>query len=115
VEPFGVCGSFTPGAGTYTITGSTIDYNATGAQTIEVFNYNNLTISQNRGAATVTLAAGTIDVAGVFNPTLSNYTSSYAGNTINFSGAAGQGIPAFNYNNITSSNVARTWANSWCY
>jgi hypothetical protein len=108
----GVCSSFTPGAGTYTITGSTVDYNGTGAQTISVFNYNNLTISQNRGAATVTLASGIIDVAGVFNPTLSNYTSSYAGNTINFSGAAGQGIPAFNYNNITSSNVARTWANS---
>lgn len=110
----GICGTLTTGVGsTFTAgAGSTVDYNGTGAQTIVNLNYDNLTISQNRGAATLTLAAGTIDVAGTFNPSLSNYSPSYAGNTINFSGAAGQGIPAFTYNNITSANLARTWASS---
>lgn len=108
----GVCGTFTPGAGTYTTTGNVMDFNGTGAQTIPAFNYNALTISNNRGGATLTLAAGVIDVADAFNPTVSNYTPSYAGNTINFSGAAGQAIPAFTYFNITSANNARTWANT---
>ncbi len=110
----GICGTLTAGIGsTFTAgAGSTVDYNGTGAQTVVNLNYNNLTISQNRGGATVTLASGTIDVAGTFNPSLSNNSISYSGNTINFSGSAGQGIPAFTYNNITSSNLARTWANS---
>lgn len=108
----GICGTFTPGGGTYTTAGNTVDFNGTGAQTIPAFNYNGLTISNNRGGATLTLAAGVIDVAGSFTPSVSNYTPSYAGNTINFSGAAGQAIPAFTYFNITSANNSRVWANS---
>jgi autotransporter-associated beta strand protein len=108
----GICGTFTPGVGAYTITGSTVNYNGTGAQTIAAINYNNLSISNNRGGANITLAAGTIDVAGTFNPSLTSYVGVVTGNTVNFSGSAGQGIPAFTYNNITSSNLARTWASS---
>jgi len=104
----GVAGVFTPGANTYTITGSTINFNGAGAQTIPVFNYNNLT-SSNVGART--LAAGIIGVAGAFTPGTNTYT--ITGNTMDFNGAGAQTIPAFNYNNLTSSNVgARTLANA---
>jgi hypothetical protein len=109
----GICGAFTRGAGAYTVTGSTVDFNGTGAQTIPAGTYNNLTISQNRGAATVTLASGTIDVAGAMSATLTNFSAVSTGNTVNFSSASSQAIPAFNYNNITNTgNGARTWANS---
>jgi hypothetical protein len=103
-----ICGAFTRGAGAYTITGSTVNFNGTGAQTIPIGTYNNLTISQNRGGATLTLPSGTIDIAGTFSASVSNYTPSFTGNFVNFSGAAGQVIPAFRYNTINnSSNTAR--------
>ena len=112
----GVAGSFTPGGNTYTITGSTIDFNGTGAQTIAAFNYNNLTISQARGANNITLVnGGTIGIAAVFNPTATFTGGNYinTGNTINFNGSVAQTIPAFNYNNLTSSSTgARTLASS---
>jgi hypothetical protein len=112
----GICQTFTPGAGPFTNTGSTIDYNGTGVQTISACNYNNLTISQARAANNVTLVnGGTIQVAGVFSPTLT-FTSGIVvvtGNTFNFNGAAGQVMPAFWYNNITNTtNTTRTWANT---
>jgi len=110
----GICGTYTPGAGVITITGSTVNYNGSGAQTITVANYNNLTISNNRLGATLTLPSGIIDVSGTFNPAVTNYVPSFTGNTIYFTGAAGQGVPAFTYNNldIGFSNLARTWAAS---
>jgi len=112
----GIAGAFTPGTNAYTITGNTIDYNGAGAQTISAFNYNNLTISQARGANSITLVnGGTIGIAGVFNPTATFAGGNYiiTGNTIDFNGSIPQTIPAFNYNNLTSSNTgARTLANS---
>jgi CSLREA domain-containing protein len=105
----GVAGAFTPGANAYTITGSTIDFNGAGAQTIPAFNYNNLT-SSNVGARTLA-NAGTIGIAAVFTPGANAYT--ITGSTIDFNGSGSQTIPAFNYNNLTSSNAgARTLANS---
>jgi hypothetical protein len=104
----GVAGTFTPGTSTFVITGNTMNFNGAGAQTIPVFNYNNLT-SSNVGART--LAAGIIGVAGTFTPGTNTYT--ITGNTINFNGSGAQTIPAFNYNNLTSSNAgARTLANA---
>ena len=105
----GICGAFTPGAGSYTITGSTIDYNGTGAQTVSVFNYNNLTISGARTTNNISLASGIVGVAGVFNPSASFTTGNYVvtGNTVNYNGANGQTIAAFNYNNLTSTNNDR--------
>jgi hypothetical protein len=115
----GIAGTFTPGTATgHTITGSTIDFNAAGAQSVPAFNYNNLTISGARTVNTsVTLVnGGTIGVAGTFLPS-ATFTGTGAfiitGNTINFNGAGGQTIAAFNYNNLTSSNTgARTLANA---
>jgi hypothetical protein len=108
----GICGTYTTGT-TTTFAGSTINYNGSGAQTIVATNYEGLTISNNRGGATLTLASGTIDVSGVFTVSASNFTSTVTGNTFNFSSASAQSIPAFNYNILTNSgNGNRTWASS---
>lgn len=112
----GVAGTFTPGAAVgHTITGSTINFNGTGAQSIPAFSYDNLTISGARTTNNVTLInAGTIFVAGTFNPTATFTSGNYVvtGNTINFNGGGAQTIPAFNYNNLTSSSTgSRTLVN----
>jgi hypothetical protein len=111
----GIAGTFTPGAGTYTATsGSTVDFNGASSQTIAAENYNNLTISGARGTATITLASGTIDVSGslTFSAT-GTITVSVTGNTVNFSSASSQTIPAFFYLNITNTgNGPRTLAST---
>ena len=104
----GVAGTFTPSATgvVYSFTGNTFDFNGTGAQTVAAFNYNNLTISGNRGGAAITLAAGTIGIAGVFNPSVTNNTFVTTGNTVNFNGSAAQTIPAFTFGGLTITNTA---------
>ena len=98
----GVAGTFTPGTNSYTIAGSTIDFNGTGAQTIPAFNYNNLA-SSSTGARTLS-SSEIIGIAGTFDPGTNSYTS-ITGSTIDFNGAGNQNIPAFNYNNLTSSST----------
>src|SRR6185436_8475019 len=105
----GVAGSFTPGTNAYTVTGSTVDFNGSGAQTIPAFAYNNLT-SSSTGARTLA-SSGTVGVAGAFTPGSNAYT--VTGSTVNFNGAGAQTIPAFGYDNLTSSSTgARTLASS---
>ncbi len=105
----GVAGTFTPGTNAYTVTGSTVDFNGAGAQTIPAFAYNNLT-SSSTGARTLA-SSGTIGVAGTFTPGTNAYT--VTGSTVDFNGAGAQTIPAFGYNNLTSSSTgARTLAAS---
>src|SRR5207249_11694020 len=94
----GIAGAFTPGGNTYTITGSTIDVNGAGAQTIPTFNYNNLTSSSS--GARVLVSGGIIGVAGLFTPGSNAYT--ITNNTINFNGGA-QTVPAFTYHNLSTS------------
>src|SRR4029079_2013458 len=98
----------TPVSDSYTVTGSTVDFNGSGAETIPAFNYNNLT-SSSTGARTL---SGTIGVAGAFTPGASNsYTTT--GSTVNFNGSSAQTIPAFSYFNLTSSSTGtRTLASS---
>lgn len=111
----GVASTFTTGTNSYTNTGSTIDFNGTGTQTVPVFpNFNNLTISGARGSATVTLASGTIGVAGTFNPSATAVVYSATGNTFDYTGTGAQTIAGFNkYNNLSNSgNGARTLANT---
>lgn len=105
-----IAGTFTPGgASGHTITGSTIEFNGAGAQAIPAFSYNNLS-SSNVGGRTLP-NIGTIGIAGTFTPGTNVYT--ITGSTINFNGSGSQTIPAFAYNNLTSSNTgARTLANS---
>ena len=102
----GIAGVFTPGTNTYTITGSTVDFNGSVAQTIPAFNFNNLTISNTHGANAVTLVnGGTIGIAGTFTPGTSTFT--ITGNTVNFNGTGAQTVPVFNFNNLSISG-ART-------
>jgi len=95
---------------TRTLTNLTVDYDASGAQTVNALNYNNLTIRQARDGNNVTLEAGTIGIAGIFSPLASFSTGGYiiTGSTIDFNGAGAQTIPAFNYNNLTISNARTT-------
>ena len=58
----GVAGTFTKGTNSYTVTGSTIDYNASSAQTITSFTYNHLTLTAS-SSATKTLG-GAVTVNG---------------------------------------------------
>jgi fibronectin-binding autotransporter adhesin len=111
----GICGTFTRGAGAYTVTGSTVDFNGTGAQTLAAGTYNNLTISNNRSAATLTSPAGTIAVGGTFDvSTLSNYVASVNASSIfDFTAGVAQSIPAFFYGQLNNTgNGNRTWASS---
>ena len=87
---------------------STVDFDGT-AQTVAAQNYGNLTITGARGLNnSVTLAgSGTIGVAGSFVTTATfSGTGAYVatGSTVNFNGTSAQTIPAFNYNNVTSSS-----------
>lgn len=90
----GISGTFTPGAGTFTNTGSTIEFNGSASQTIPVFTFNNLT-SSNTGART--LASGTITVQGNFTSGSNSYT--ITGNTMVFPTAT-QNISG-TFNNLT--------------
>ncbi|MBN4066162.1 hypothetical protein JYT51_02410, partial [Candidatus Amoebophilus asiaticus] len=111
-----IAGVFTKGTNTYTTTGSTVSYNGSGGQTVVDLNYNNLTISGVRGANDVTLSStGTIGVANTltFSAFFSGGGYLNSGSTIEFNGSGAQTIPAFNYNNLTSSSTgARTLASS---
>ncbi len=60
----GIAGVFTPGSGTFTVTGSTINFNsAAGGQTIPVFSYNNLFVTNTTTSSTL---AGNVNVADTF-------------------------------------------------
>src|SRR5215213_8542610 len=90
-------------------TTSTVEYNGSGAQTIAATNYGHLT-SSSTGTRTLP-SSGTVGIAGAFTPGTNVYT--ITGSTVNFNGAAAQTIPAFNYNNLTSSSTgSRTLASS---
>lgn len=94
-----------------TFTNITVDYNATGSQTVNAHNYYNLTISGSRGTNTVTLASsGTIGISGTFSPSASFSSGGYTltGSTVNFNGSSPQNIPAFTFNNLSISNSAKT-------
>ena len=107
----GVAGNFSPTAtfagGNYVVTNNTVDFNGTGAQSVGApFNFNNLTISGNKGGAAITLAAGTIGIAGTVNPAATNNTYVTTGNTVNFNGSVTQTVPAFSFGGLTLTNVA---------
>ncbi|GEM_PF-3236417 len=104
----GIAGALTASAsfttGNYVITGSTVDFNLAGAQTVGAFNYNNLVISGARGANNVTLVnGGTIGITGTLSAPATFGGGGYVNtnNTISFNGAA-QSIPVFGYFNLST-------------
>lgn len=109
----GIASTFTPGTNSCTITGSTVNFNGTGAQTVPAFNYNSLIISGARTVNSVTLAnGGTIGIARSFTTSATFSSGSYiiTNNTIDFNSTGAQSIGIFNYYNLTISG-ARTTAN----
>lgn len=96
----GIAGAFTPGTNSYTITGSTVDFNGSSSQTIPDFDFNNLTSSST--GARVLVNGGSIGIAGAFTPGTNSYT--VTGNTVEFNGSGSQTIPDFDFNNLTSSS-----------
>lgn len=96
---------FTPGTGTHTVTGSTVEFNGTGSQNIPAFNFETLVLSGNRSGGNITFVnGGTIGVAGSFtnNATAVNFV--VTGNTFNYNGTTTQVILPFNYNVLIMSN-----------
>ncbi|MFA6470970.1 MAG: G8 domain-containing protein [Candidatus Latescibacterota bacterium] len=101
----GVSGTFTPGSNSYTITGSTFNFNASGSQSIPVFTYNDLVFSQSgtkslSGAITIN---GSLSITGSSVANLGTYTSSSStllfGSTPQIAGSwGGTGSSATNKN-----------------
>ena len=90
-------------------TGSTINFNGVGAQTVPASSYNNLTISSVR-TGNITLASGTINVAGNYtrSATFTSGAMVVTGNTIVFNGTGNQSITAATaetFNNVTLNNT----------
>ena len=98
----GIAGIFTSGSATgHTITGSTINFNGSGAQTIPAFNYNNLT-SSSTGSLTLA-SSGTIGIAGTFTPGTNTYT--ITGSTVSFNGSGANTIPLFTYQDLQTAGT----------
>ena len=83
----------------------TIDYNATGAQTVNALSYYNLAISGARTTSSVTLTPGNINISGNLIPTATFTSGNYivTGNTVNFTSSGAQNIPGFTFLNLTIS------------
>ncbi|HYF51845.1 MAG TPA: PKD domain-containing protein [Planctomycetota bacterium] len=124
VQNIAGAGTFAPSSGailrvsgTYSLTNTVyannvrVDYNGTGAQTIEIDDYADLEISQNRGTNMVTFAAGTLGITGNF---FNNATFSGGGGfdvnavTIDYKGTGAQTITSFKYKNLTISGARTT-------
>ncbi len=111
----GVGRTFTIGTNSYTNTGSTINFNGTGAQTVPAFNYNNLTISGAHTTNNVTVSStGTVNIAGALanSSTYSTGALVTTGSTINFTGGAAQTIITFPYYNLNVTKTAGTTAST---
>jgi len=83
-----IAAAFTPGSATgHTVTGSTVNFNGTTAQTIPAFNYNNLLVSNTSAAVT---ASASFNVAGSLIMNGGNTVLAPAADVvINSTGAAG--------------------------
>jgi len=70
--------------GSVDLSGGTVEYSGTGAQSIAAESYNNLTISTDRGGSTITFPAGTVTVSGILTFSATTVTYNVTGNTIDF-------------------------------
>jgi hypothetical protein len=77
-----ISGTFTPGSGTYTLTGSTIEYSGNGSANIPNLTYNNLTIS---GTGTKSLTTD-LTINGILSITNASGFLAINGNTLTLNG-----------------------------
>ncbi|MES2389692.1 MAG: T9SS type A sorting domain-containing protein [Bacteroidota bacterium] len=105
----GISGALTI-SGSFSGTGSSLEYNGPGAQTIIANSYNNLIVSNNRGGANITLSpTGTVAVSGTFTNTATNCAFVVTNNTFDYSSGGSQTIAPFGYNILTNTgNGPRT-------
>lgn len=70
----GVANTFTPGSNSYTVTGSTMNFNGSSAQTVNAgFTYNHLQVQPSANTVTTNFAVGSVTVSG--DLTLGNGTN----------------------------------------
>ncbi len=99
----GVAGVFDPDQTLtdYVVTGSTMNSNGTGSQTVPAFNYYNVIVSGDRGGETVTLVnGGTIGIAGHSTVSATNANFVITNNTIDINGSGDQSIDPFTFWNV---------------
>ncbi|WP_205943428.1 DUF2341 domain-containing protein [Pedobacter polaris] len=102
----GIAGTFTPGTNAYTITGSTIDYNAPGKQTVSAFNYNNLTLSNSE---IKTFAIGTSGISSTLAITGSASADALTNTaTISYNGSTSQTVTPLTYYTLDIASVGST-------
>ncbi|TCC96935.1 beta strand repeat-containing protein [Pedobacter hiemivivus] len=98
----GIANTFSPGTNTYTITGSTVNFNGSEPQTIPAFNYNQLTLSN---AGLKTFNTGTTGIAGTLAVTGSATTNTAANaSTISYNGPTDQTVTTIPYYNLDAAN-----------
>src|SRR5207249_2514771 len=117
----------TPGGSAYTVTGSTLSFNGSAAQSVSGFaTFNNLTISNAAGVTlaasstvngSLTLTSGalgiganTLTLNGAVTAGSGSITSAAAGTVLYNQGANGQGVVAGTYGNLTFSDFNKTLA-----
>lgn len=111
----GIAGTFTPGPSSYTVTGSTVDFNnSSGSQTIPAFTFNNLSLSNTSGTDT---AGGNVVVNGTLTTTASGtldmtsaYTLSGTLGTITNNGTISTAVPTAT--SATPIASGKTWGGS---
>jgi hypothetical protein len=125
----GIAGTFTTGTATgHTLTGSTVVFNGSSAQTIPVFTFNNLTLNNSTGgtlsgnitvggaltltSGTLAVGSNTLTLSGSVSATSGALTSGTSG-TVNYNqGSNGQNVLAVDYGNLTFSNYDKTLPSS---
>ena len=115
----GIAGTFTPGSNSYTVTGSTVDFNGSSTQTVNSgFTFNNLQVRPSANSVTTNFAAGTVTVGGNFtagNGTNTSVTVSANANstTLNVTGNFSiSGNTTFSANGSNATSVGGNWSNS---
>ncbi len=92
----GIAGTFTPGSQAFVNTGSTINFSSASGQTIPIFSYNNITLSQTSTSSTLAgtiNVAGTLTIAGSKALTVGSGSVVYgAGSTFKLNGTSSQAI-----------------------
>ncbi|HLX11836.1 MAG TPA: hypothetical protein VKS81_03390, partial [Bacteroidota bacterium] len=98
------------GLGSLVLTGSTVNYNGAGAQSITSTSYNNLSITGTRTNGSTITVPGPIQVAGTFTASAKlkgggKYTAT---GTFTYNGTGAQTITAFSYANLSITTTGRT-------